>query len=220
MNYSIIIPVYNEENFLPTLLKELNHLSNDNQIVLIDDGSTDNSHKILKCFDQYTILKNEVRMGKGFSIIKALDFAKGKYVIFFDGDLEIDTKDLKSAISYHNSHGNIIIKGNRFNSLNRNTKSIYDYGNFIFNKIFNIIYKTDFHDIFCCLIVIEKKLIKSFDLKSRNFGIETEIMSNVAKKKLPCKELQINYYRRADGKKLSIMHSFEILMIMIKKRLV
>ena len=219
MNYSIIIPIYNEESFLSALINEIKPLSLNNEIIFIDDGSTDNSLKILQSFDEFTIISNQKRLGKGSSIIKALNYAKGRYIILFDGDLEIDTKELNLVISHHQLNPSLIIKGNRFNSLNKNVKSVYDIGNLFFNKFFNMLYGTEFYDIFCCLIVIEKRLVKSFNLESKNFGIETEIMSNIAQKKFPFLELDIKYLRRSSGKKLKFIHSLEILSVMIKKRL-
>ena len=57
MNYSIIIPVFNEENCLPVLLKQLYPFSKNNEIVFIDDGSDDNSYKILQKIDYIKLVK-------------------------------------------------------------------------------------------------------------------------------------------------------------------
>ena len=192
---------------------------NRNEIIFIDDGSTDDSAIILKQFKEFNVIRNKKRLGKGSSLRKAINLARGRYIVIFDGDLEIETKELILAISQHQLDTNFIIKGNRFHILNKNTKSMYDIGNLIFNKIFNILYGTNYYDIFCCLMVVDKQLIKEFKLKSKNFGIETEIMSNVARCKLPCKELDIKYHRRSSGKKLNFFHSLEILFVMIIQRL-
>ena len=203
MNYSILIPIYNEVKYLPVLINELKPLSIKNEIIFIDDGSTDNSLAILKKFKEFIVLRNKKRLGKGSSLIKALDFAKGAYIVMFDGDLEIETNELILAISQHKLDTKTTIKGNRFHLYNKNEKSVYNLGNLLFNKIFNILNGTNYFDIFCCLMVIDKEIIKSFNLKSKNFGIETEIMSNIARSKLPCKELNIKYQRRSSGKKLN-----------------
>lgn len=219
MKYSIIIPIYNEEKFLPQLINELKPLSNENEIIIIDDGSTDNSPIILNPFKEFIIIRNEKRLGKGSSVIKAISLAKEKYIALFDGDLEINTDELSLAISQHKINTDLIIKGNRFHLYNENVKSFYDIGNLIFNQFFNFLNGTNYRDIFCCLTIIDKKLIKSFNLKSKNFAIETEIMSNIAKKNLPLKEHNIRYHRRHSGKKLNFMHSLEILLVMINHRL-
>jgi len=219
MSYSILIPIFNEEKYLLDLINEIIPLSINNEIIFIDDGSTDDTAIILKQFKEFIVLRNEKRLGKGSSLIRAINLAKEKYIVIFDGDLEIETKELILAISQHKLDTNLIIKGNRFHILNENAKSMYDIGNLIFNKIFNILYGTNYYDIFCCLMVVDKELIKKFKLKSKNFGIETEIMSNIAIRKLPCKELNIKYNRRSSGKKLNFFHSLEILFVMITQRL-
>ena len=48
MNYSIIIPIHNEQNSIPKLLKELKKVLKNNEIIIINDGSTDSSLKLLK----------------------------------------------------------------------------------------------------------------------------------------------------------------------------
>ena len=95
IHLSVIIPVYNEEK---TILKILDSIAktkfedNNYEIIIIDDGSTDQTLKLLNDNkNKYSILiKSHQNMGKGHAVIKGLEAANGKYVVFQDADLEYD----------------------------------------------------------------------------------------------------------------------------------
>ena len=97
---SVIVPLYNEEH---TIIKVLNRLSETKkkdfayEVIVINDGSTDNSLSLLEqnkyLYDQ--LITYEKNNGKGYAVLKGLEVAKGKYVIFQDADLEYDPKDYK-----------------------------------------------------------------------------------------------------------------------------
>lgn len=88
---SVIIPVYNVENYLHVCLNSVLRQTYENfEIICIDDASTDSSLEILEYFTQkdsrIKILKNEVNRGPGFSRNRGLEVAQGKYISFLDGD--------------------------------------------------------------------------------------------------------------------------------------
>lgn len=87
---SVIIPVYNVEDYLHVCLNSILNQTYENfEIICIDDASTDSSFKILEYFSKkdsrIKILKNDSNKGPGYSRNKGLDVAKGKYVYFLDG---------------------------------------------------------------------------------------------------------------------------------------
>ena len=63
MTYTLIIPIYNEERTLPTLLKKLDKINNEFEIIIIDDGSNDNSKNLLIDNNQFLIIRNESNIG-------------------------------------------------------------------------------------------------------------------------------------------------------------
>ena len=98
-NIDVIIPVYNEKNTIVELLKKVdeNRLNFINEVIVIDDKSTDGTSDIL---DKNNILynkiiKNDQNSGKGASVKKA-KVSKAKYVIFQDADLEYDQLNLQN----------------------------------------------------------------------------------------------------------------------------
>jgi glycosyltransferase involved in cell wall biosynthesis len=217
MRYSLIIPIFNEDSTIRSLIEGLKYLKPKIEIIFINDGSSDNSFKILSEYQDIVLINNDINIGKGASILKAIDVAQGDYIILFDGDLEIKPDQIKKLINLHNGKLHIIFKGKR---KPRTNFSIFELGNKVLNFTFNKIYKSSFQDIFCCLIVIKKEMFSSFKLNSKRFSIETEIMANIALNELPFEEINVEYKRREyfDGKKLNFFDVFDILKVMFKKK--
>ena len=99
MIFTIIVPIYNEEKTLLSVLKNLNNLKFKNfkkEVILVDDGSTDGTKKILQenknLFDK--LLTNPLSKGKGAAVKVALNNCNGDYVVFHDADLEYEPEDL------------------------------------------------------------------------------------------------------------------------------
>lgn len=225
MNYSLIIPIYNEIKALPKLLNQIQHLISHMEIILIDDGSNDGSSEILfnYCKTNETILLNNINnRGKGYSIIKGLKSASGKTIILADGDLEIDITILPRLIDTFEevtkkNQENIAIIGIRKRLGIQNSSPIFYLGNKCVNLFFNYLYGTNFKDILCCLKIINRKKISEFNLISQGFDIETEIMAKIVKSKMTTQECEIDYESRSlkDGKKIKFFHTIPIIKRMI-----
>ena len=97
MKLSVIVPVYNEQNTVEKIIKKIKTLKKINkQIIIVDDGSSDNTkdilkRKLLKNVDKIIFHKNN--FGKGAAIRSGQKFIKGDVVIIQDADLEYDPKD-------------------------------------------------------------------------------------------------------------------------------
>ena len=91
-------------------------------------------------------------------------------MILFDGDLEIKTREINKFLDIHATNKDIILKGKR--TLAPNKLSIFGIGSYMLKFLFNILYDVSYSDIFCCLTIIDKKLLKSFEIESKRFGIE------------------------------------------------
>ena len=88
---SVIVPVFNAEDFLHVCLNSLlNQSYQDFEVICVEDGSTDSSLEILEYFSnkdyRIKILKNEYNRGPGYSRNKGLDVAQGEYILFLDAD--------------------------------------------------------------------------------------------------------------------------------------
>jgi glycosyltransferase involved in cell wall biosynthesis len=214
---SIIIPIYNEIEKLPLLMEQLEPYKYKNQIIIVNDGSEDGSKKILDCQKNLKIIHHSINLGKGAAIRTALKAVKEDIVMTIDGDLEIGFDDIKPLI--HCVKKNQIIVGYRISKEN-NFFSINEFGSSLLNLIFNIIFSSSFRDILCCIKIMPTTVLKSFNLQSTGFDLETEIMANICIQNLKPIQKGVNYFRRTtkDGKKLRISDSALIIRRMITFR--
>ncbi len=224
---SIIIPAYNEKN---TILNTLNKINSqfkgkcDFEIIVINDSSNDGTFEILKQNPNLysTLINNEVNLGKGGSIKKALGEAKGNYIFFQDADDEYDPNDYLQFIDIILKFHPDLIIGSRFH-YNKYIRSHYflnKVGNFIITNLFNIIYNTTFTDIYSCYVVYKKDLINHNELKSVGFEQQAEILGKVVRNGKKFYEVPINYNGRTfeEGKKIKLVDFFKVIFQIIKSR--
>ena len=218
MNYSLIIPIYNEEKTLDKLLIQLQTLSKNIEVIIINDGSTDKTKSILDNQNYFKIIHNSKNLGKGSSIIIGSKYVESDNIILMDGDLEINMNCIPQIIKAYESKTDCIIVGSRWNKKSRPGKNINTYGNFLINYIFNILYKTVLSDVLCCVKALNRNLFKSLKLESNNFSIEIEMMSKLALGKNQFYEIDVVYNRRKtnEGKKLKMIDSVNIIWTMLK----
>jgi glycosyltransferase involved in cell wall biosynthesis len=214
MNYSIIIPVFNEENCLPVLLKQLYPFSKNNEIVFIDDGSDDNSYKILQKIDYIKLVKLSKNFGKGVAIQSGIKKSKFSKIIIYDADLELDTNNIIKLMRLNKKLGVNSLLGFRLKEIDTLNFS-YEWGNFIFTLFFNLINMTSYRDVLCCAKSFYKDEVPLNKLKSKGFDIDIEIIclltKNNKRKQIP--QVSLKYKRRSlqEGKKLRIIDGWVIL---------
>ena len=217
---SIIVPVYNEDKTILTVLQKLNNLKEfyqNIQIIVINDGSKDNSLEILESnkslFD--ILINNPTNRGKGNAVKKGLEVADGDYITFQDADLEYDPEDFKKFLNLINKVNPDLIIGSRFNyaDYSRSHYILNKIGNKFMTFLFNIIYDTTFTDIYSCYACFKKNLLINETLKTDGFEQHAEILCKVVKNGKKFYEVPINYNGRShdDGKKIKFYHIFSVI---------
>ena len=221
MNYSLIIPIYNEEQSIEKLLAQINKIDKNIEIIIVNDGSTDDTKVALGKLDTINVINHFKNKGKGAAIITAVKYATNDNIILMDGDLEINLNCIPSLIEKYEFLDNHVILGSRWNKKRKNENNINTYGNFLFNFLFNFLYNTQITDVLCCVKVLKKSLFNSINLKSQGFSIEAEIMSKLAINKTRFYEVYVTYNRRTnkDGKKLKISDGWSILWQMLANKI-
>ena len=216
MTYTLIIPIYNEERTLPALLKKLDKINNEFEIIIIDDGSNDNTKNLLIENNQFLIIRNESNIGKGASIRTGIHAATNQNVILMDGDLEVNIDDIPKLITRFETSNNDAIVGMRWKKDGDYKFEINTIGNYFINLLFNLLYNSKLNDVLCCVKILDKNLFKSLDIQSKGFSIEVEIMAKLVLRGMIIEEVNIQYNRRTlkEGKKLKISDSWNIIWTM------
>lgn len=145
---SILVPVYNiEKNIeknINILIEKISPFMANFEIIISDDGSDDNSKKAIEkiCAENKNIIGvySKENHGKGNALKRACEIANGKYIIFCDGDMEIDPAQLENFFEImHKENADIVIGSKRHkNSVVNysNTRKIISFVYFMFVKIF------------------------------------------------------------------------------------
>ena len=228
MILSIIIPTYNEEKTIIQILEKIKNNSTNifkYEIIVIDDGSTDGSKKLLENNrNLYSkLLINETNKGKGFSVKRGILNSSGTHIIFQDADFEYDPSDFKKFEKIFIDFDADGVIGSRFvySNYTRSHNILNKFGNKILTLIFNLLYNTTFTDIYSCYFAFKKNLLNVESLKTEGFEQHAEILCKVMKKGNKFYEVPISYNGRSynEGKKIRPHHFFTILYQMIRERI-
>ena len=219
---SILIPVYNEEATIISLLKsvqkEIGKIRTVTfEIIVIDDYSRDNTSKLLR--ENGTLFNHmislEKNQGKGGAILRGLEKAKGEYILFQDADLEYSPKDYKALIRPIVDFNVDVVMGSRFLApqFTRVHYFWHKVGNRWLTLIFNFLNNTTFTDIYSCYLIYRKSLVPIEKIKTIGWEQHGEILSLAIKKGEVFFEVPITYRGRSyhEGKKIRGFHIFKIL---------
>tara|TARA_B100000686_G_scaffold90279_1_gene96923 strand:- start:996 stop:1685 length:690 start_codon:yes stop_codon:yes gene_type:complete len=228
MILSIIVPVYNEEK---TIIKILEKIKNNpssifkHEIIVIDDGSTDQSKKLLEENKHLynKLLINERNRGKGYSVKKGISNATGTHIIFQDADFEYDPADFKKFEKIFSDFDADGIIGSRFRYSNytRSHNILNKIANTFLTFTFNILYNTTFTDVYSCYFAFKKNLINPDELRTEGFEQHAEILCKVIKRGGKFYEVPINYNGRSynEGKKIKAYHFFLVIFELFRCRI-
>ena len=168
--FSIIIPFFNEEENLPTLIKHLIEVCEKNskeyEIVLVDDGSTDTYVSKLKVkSEKLKVLKHRKRLGKGAALLTGLNHAIGDIIIFMDADLQDDPEDLPKFLKKIDE-GYDFVNGVRIGRKDNLIIKIYSTLAKYFLKMFS---GSPYTDINCGYKAFKKEVLSDFRFYGNNF---------------------------------------------------
>ena len=207
---SIIIPVLNEESTIEEILERVECapiLNYEKEIIIVDDGSSDNTKEILRNIkEKYNliILEHQKTMGKGKALQTGFKEVSGNLVIIQDADLEYDPQDWIHLLKELNDPKIGAIYGSR--NINSEKKGYFHYvlGVKFLTFFSNLLFRTKLTDIYTCYKLFPANLIKSFKLNSHGFEIEAEMTAKILNKGLIIKEVPISYNPRkfSQGKKI------------------
>ena len=232
---SIIIPVFNEERTLNSILKKILDVKLldgiGKEMIVIDDCSTDNSNRIANEFvlmnsgqDFIRIFRNNCNEGKGFSIQRGIKEATGDFLIIQDADLEYDPFEYNILLNPIIRDEADVVYGSRFigGKPHRILFFWHSIGNKILTFISNMFTNLNLTDMETCYKMFRIEIIKSIELKEKRFGFEPEVTAKISKlKDVRIFEVGISYYGRKfnEGKKIGLKDAFRAFYCILKYNL-
>ena len=220
---SIIVPAYNEENSIESVLLRLLEVSQKlpcSEIIVVDDGSTDATSKIVEPFNPVRLVRHDRNRGKGVAITTGLKNSKGNIFVIQDADLEYLPEDIPRLLEPILAGRADVVFGSRFRGKCRGMSFSHRIGNRILSLVTSLLYGVSVSDVMTGYKVFTREAIRSCDLSERSFTVEIEIVSRSLNKSLKFVEVPISYcYRKNDVSKISYLDGFKALYTLVRRRL-
>tara|TARA_B100000242_G_C42996372_1_gene462740 strand:+ start:477 stop:1166 length:690 start_codon:yes stop_codon:yes gene_type:complete len=216
MNKTIVIPCFNEKKTIIEILDKVkNNLEKEDEIIIVDDFSSDGTREILKNLEDKSIkvLYHDKNYGKGKALSTAFKEKLNEIVIIQDADLEYDPNDYSQLLEPFIKTNAEVVYGSRFLGSNKYTR-LHFFWHSVANKILtlfcNLITNLNMTDMETGYKAFKKDVIKSINIEETSFGVEPEITIKLAKKKYIFYEVPISYAGRSysEGKKIRIKDAF------------
>ena len=204
---SIVIPVYNEKDTIDEIVKRVQNVEFEKEIIIVDDCSNDGTiYKIDKISgDNIKKLYHEKNRGKGAALRTGFQHATGDIVIIQDADLEYNPNEYSNLIEPIVEGKADAVYGSRFLGGPHRVSFFWHYvGNKILTTLSNIMTNLILTDMETCYKVFKTEIIKDINIRSNRFGFEPEITAKLAKRKCIVYEMPISYSGRDydEGKKI------------------
>ena len=233
MTLTIIIPAYNEERNLASVLDSVMQVElpygADKEIIVVDDGSTDDTVGGVQSFiaanpqARINLIRHTSNQGKGAAIRTALPAVSGEYVIIQDADGELDPRDFAKMLSKMVDEDLPVVYGSRFLIAGGRLGSrFFYYGNRILSALANVLYGQHLTDEATCYKLFRTSLLRSLTLRCRGFEFCPEVTAKIARCGIKIQEVPINYYPRTreQGKKVRLRDGFIAVWCLLKYRFV
>lgn len=221
---TIVIPCYNEEKTIASIVAKVRGSKIANkEIIIVDDKSTDGTRSILESVIKplvSKILYHEKNCGKGAALRTGFAAATGDVVIVQDADLEYDPEEYQQIVEPIFNGETDVVFGSRF--LHGKAKGYL--GNRLANRgltfLSNMFTGLHLTDMETCYKAFRSEIIQQIKIKENRFGFDPEITAKVAKLKCRVMEVPISYNPRTaeEGKKIGLKDGFRTLYCILKYR--
>ncbi len=225
---SIIIPAYNEQATIITLLEKVAEQKVegvDFEVIVIDDGSKDKTVSLLEARPELysRLIRQPVNGGKGAAVKAGLRHAEGDYILFQDADLEYDPADYAQLLAPVLRFDADVVMGSRLagSPITRVSYFWHKVGNTLITLVFNILNNTTFTDVYSCYLLYRRSLVDAEALTTEGWEQHAEILTRAVAAGRNFYEVPVNYFGRTydEGKKIRAHHVIPVFWTMLIKRL-
>ena len=219
---TVVIPVYNEVDTVTTVIARVLSLDLDLDVVVVDDGSTDGTRKLLADYraERVQVVLQDCNMGKGAAVRTGFAHAGGEIVTIQDADLELNPLEIPAQIEPVLEGTADDVYGSRFMRGWHHRTRVNAAANWFLSWLTNVLYGIRVKDMEACYKVFRREQLDRFELKANRFDFEPEITAKFAKRGLRIVELPVSYKPRefTDGKKIHWKDGFEAIYTLLKYR--
>jgi glycosyltransferase involved in cell wall biosynthesis len=219
---TFIVPAFNEAASIGEVLRRVEALGLDRQVIVVDDGSTDGTAAVAAGFADVDVIRQPNR-GKGAAIRAAIPLVEGDIVVIQDADMEYDPAEVPALIEPIERGVADVVYGSRLSGGKPQRAYLFWHlvGNRFLSLVTCVLFNTTLSDMETGYKAFRSDVLRSLDLRENDFAIEPEITAKICKQHLRIYELPISYYGRtyAEGKNITWRDGFKALWVLIRVRL-
>ena len=221
---SFIVPAFNEAATIAEVLERVEALDLEKQVIVVDDGSTDDTPRVLQQWAQRNgvVLVRQENRGKGAAIRAAIPLLDGDITVIQDADMEYDPAEVPELIEPIRRGAADVVFGSRLSGGRPQRAYLFWHlvGNRFLSLLTNVLFNTTLSDMETGYKAFRTDVLRSLDLREDDFAIEPEMTAKVCKRGLRVYELPISYYGRsyAEGKKITWRDGFKAVFVLLRVR--
>ncbi len=222
---SIVVPVYNEERTLETIINRVFAACGGfAEVIFVDDGSKDRSLQILreKARPQDTVL-TKPNGGKGSAVRMGFARARGRYVIVQDADLEYSPEEIPALLEEAEKNDFPALFGSRRLKRQKQYAHLLTFiGGSLLTHMCNVLYGTRLTDQPTCYKMVRGDVLAGLPLCEDDFRFDPELTAMLIRRGIPIVERPISYKPRtvAEGKKINWKDWFRWAWVFLKLRFI